>query len=242
MRHLLNTLYVTTQGSYLAREGETVVVKNDGDNLLRLPIHTLNGIVCFGRVSCSPFLLGLCAEHNVAVSFLSEHGKFLARVLGPAHGNVLLRRAQYRAADDESVRSNIARYMVTGKVANCRIVLLRGARERSARESTSELEIAAKKLAVILSGLESPHPLERLRGIEGDAAKTYFGVFDHLISTSKADFFFRERCRRPPLDNVMPSCRSSIPFSFTTALLPWRASDLILRLGISTRIGPVVQD
>src|SRR6266568_7155998 len=129
MRHLLNTLYVTTQGTYLAREGEAVVVKNDDNNLLRVPIHTLSGIVCFGRVSCSPPLLGLCAERDVAVSFLTEHGKFLARVQGAVHGNVLLRRAQYRDADDEAIRTAIARAMVTGKIANCRVVVLRAARE-----------------------------------------------------------------------------------------------------------------
>lgn len=202
MRHLLNTLYVTTQGAYLAREGEAVVVKNDGDNLLRVPIHTLNGIVCFGRVSCSPPLLGLCSERDVAVSFLTEHGKFLARVQGPVNGNVLLRRAQYRAADDEGIRAAVARAMVTGKVANCRIVLLRAARERSVAAEIAELESAARRLTDILAALDRQPSLETLRGMEGEAAQTYFGVFDHLITASRADFTFQGRSRRPALDNV----------------------------------------
>ncbi len=72
-------------------------------------MHTLGGIVCFGQVSCSPYLMGFCAENNVAVSFLSENGRFLAKVQGPVSGNVLLRREQYRRADDLKTSSLIAR-------------------------------------------------------------------------------------------------------------------------------------
>lgn len=202
MRHLLNTLYVTTQGSYLAREAEAVVIKQDGEARLRVPIHTLGGVVCFGQVSCSPPLLGLCAERDVAVSFLTEHGKFLARVVGSTHGNVLLRRAQYRIADDEESRASIARAMVVGKVSNCRVVLLRAARERQSGSEITELEGAARRLAMILSRLEPPRPLDEIRGIEGEAAQVYFSSFDHLITVAKEEFFFRGRSRRPPLDNV----------------------------------------
>src|SRR4030042_3546195 len=100
MKRLLNTLYVTTQGSYLHREGETVVVEQDGEAKLRVPVHTLHGIICFGQVSMSPPLMGLCAERQVMVSFLSRNGRFWARIEGPVSGNVLLRREQYRRADD----------------------------------------------------------------------------------------------------------------------------------------------
>ena len=202
MRHLLNTLYVTTQGSYLAREAEAVVIKQDGEARLRVPIHTLGGVVCFGQVSCSPPLLGLCAERDVAVSFLTEHGRFLARVVGSTHGNVLLRRAQYRIADNEGLRASIAQAMVVGKVSNCRIVLLRAARERPPGPEATELDGAARRLAMILSGLESPRPLDEIRGIEGEAAQVYFSCFDHLITVAKEEFFFRGRSRRPPIDNV----------------------------------------
>src|SRR4030042_7019564 len=99
MKHLLNTLYVTSQGSYLAREGETVLVRVERETKFRVPIHTLDGIVCFGQVSCSPPLMQLCGEKNVTISFLSEYGKFWARVHGPVSGNVLLRREQYSRAD-----------------------------------------------------------------------------------------------------------------------------------------------
>jgi CRISP-associated protein Cas1 len=202
MRHLLNTLYVTTQGTYLGCEGEAVVVKQADEIRLRVPIHTLESIVCFGRISCSPPLMGLCAERNVIISFLTEHGKFLARVQGPVHGNVLLRRAQYRTADDAQGRTTIARALVLAKIANCRTALLRGARERPDGPCALALDAAAQKLARVLTDLEPIDDIDRVRGSEGEAARIYFNVFDNLITTSKDEFFFRERSRRPPLDNV----------------------------------------
>ena len=108
MKKLLNTLFVTTQGAYLSKEGETVAVKINDEIALRVPVHTLGGIVCFGQVSCSPYLMGFCAEKQVAVSFLTENGRFLAKVQGPVSGNVLLRREQYRRADDLQTSSQIS--------------------------------------------------------------------------------------------------------------------------------------
>ena len=133
MRKLLNTLYVSSQGSYLRREGETVVVEREKQQVLQIPIHTISGIVCFGNVLCSPFLLGFCAERDVAVSFLSEYGRFLASVRGPVSGNVLLRRQQYRMADDEDKTRVIAANVVSGKLANCRVVINRTVRDHAAK-------------------------------------------------------------------------------------------------------------
>jgi CRISPR-associated protein Cas1 len=144
----------------------------------------------------------LCGERNVAISFLSERGKFYARVQGPVSGNVLLRREQYRRADSEEASTAIARAVVIAKIANCRTVLLRGARDRPEAPQAADLEAAAQRLARLLDDLRQPAPLEAVRGLEGDAARTYFGVFDHLITAQKEDFFFAERSRRPPLDNV----------------------------------------
>ncbi|MBM4463154.1 MAG: type I-C CRISPR-associated endonuclease Cas1 [Chloroflexi bacterium] len=202
MKHLLNTLYVMTQGAYLSREGETVLVKVDGETKLRVPVHTLGGIVCFGVASCSPPLMGLCAERNVAISFLSERGRFLARVEGPVSGNVLLRREQYRQADNKESAAELARVMVVVKVANCRTVLLRAARERPEQSEAKELLDTATHLAQLLQELADSQPIDSVRGREGDAARRYFSVFDHLITVQKEDFFFRERSRRPPLDNM----------------------------------------
>jgi CRISPR-associated protein Cas1 len=185
----------------LAQDGETVAVRVEQETKLRVPIHTLSGIVCFGQVSCSPFLMGLCAEHGVTISFLTEHGRFLSRVQGPVSGNVLLRRKQYRVTDDAAGTASIAKAVVLAKVSNCRTVLLRAAREQT--EGTSaDLEKAALRLRRILDEVQIQQDVDQIRGHEGDAAATYFAVFDHLILAAKDHFFFRQRSRRPPLDNM----------------------------------------
>ncbi|BBO16487.1 CRISPR-associated endonuclease Cas1 subtype I-C [Candidatus Brocadia pituitae] len=202
MKKLLNTLFVTTQGAYLSKEGETVVVKVDGAVSLTLPVHTLGGIVCFGQVSCSPFLMGFCAENGVAVSFLTENGAFLAKVQGPVSGNVLLRREQYRRADGLKSSAMIAQAVVTGKIANCRTVLQRALRDHSDKIDAEAVSQASQRLANYLKRFGSELTLDVLRGIEGESAYTYFGVLDHLITAQKDDFRFQERNRRPPLDKV----------------------------------------
>ncbi|MFZ5764156.1 MAG: type I-C CRISPR-associated endonuclease Cas1c [Thermodesulfobacteriota bacterium] len=202
MKKHLNTLFVTTQGAYLAKEGETVAVKIDGKVRLQLPIHTLGGIVCFGQVSCSPYLMGFCAEKDVAISFLSEHGRFLARVQGPVSGNVLLRREQYRWADDRQKSASIARSAVIGKIGNCRTVLQRALRDHGEKVDGTATKNAIDRLGSILIHVREDIPLDTIRGYEGEAAKIYFDVFDHLITAQKDSFVFHERSRRPPLDRV----------------------------------------
>ena len=200
MKRLLNTLFVTTPESYLAKEGETVVVRAEREAKLRLPIHNLEGIVALGRVGASPDLMELCAERGVALSFLTETGRFKARVQGPVSGNVLLRRAHYRLADDPGGAAGVARAVVAAKVANCRQVLLRAARERAGQGPAAALRGAAETMGRILSQLAPEAPLEAVRGHEGEAARAYFGVFDHLIGAP--GFSFEGRNRRPPLDPV----------------------------------------
>lgn len=195
-------LYVTTQGAWLGRDGETVAVRVEQETKLRVPIHTLSGIVCFGQVSCSPFLIGLCTEHGVAVSFLTEHGRFLGKVHGPVSGNVLLRRQQYRVTDDAAGTAAIARSLLLGKVANCRAVLLRAARERHEEEGANKLDSAAQRLRRIFDEIGGCGDVDVVRGHEGDAARVYFDAFDDLILVDKQQFFFRGRSRRPPLDNM----------------------------------------
>jgi len=202
MKHLLNTLYVTTQGSYLSREGETVVIKVDHEVRFRLPLLTLGGIVCFGQVSMSPQLMQLCGEKNIGISFMSEHGRFYARVQGPVSGNVLLRRAQYRRADENETVAQIARACVTAKVNNSRVVLMRACRDQPDNPQVEPLKNAAAMLLQIMGCLERDASLETIRGWEGEAAKVYFSVFDHLIIAQKKDFFFMGRNRRPPTDNM----------------------------------------
>jgi CRISPR-associated protein Cas1 len=202
MKKHLNTLFVTTQGAYLAKEGETVAVKVEGKIRNQFPVHTLGGIVCFGNVSCSPFLMGFCAERDVAISFLTEHGRFLARVQGPVSGNVLLRREQYRWADDQQKSTSIARSAVIGKISNSRTVLQRALRDHADKIDPPVLQGAIDRLNAILMHVREPVPLDTIRGYEGEAAQVYFNVFDRLITAQKENFVFHERSRRPPLDRV----------------------------------------
>ena len=202
MKKLLNTLFVTTQSSYLSKDGETVVVKVEKDVKARIPIHTLSGIVCFANVSMSPFLMGFCAEKDVAVSFLTENGRFLARIKGPVSGNVLVRREQYRRADDDGISAKIAASVISAKIANCRTVLQRSIRDHRDKIDSDQVEQAVKRLGYSLNDIDETLPLNRLRGMEGDAAAGYFGVFDHLITAQKNDFSFNGRNRRPPVDEV----------------------------------------
>jgi CRISPR-associated protein Cas1 len=232
----LNTLFVTTQGAYLTKDGETVVVKVEKEIRLRIPIHTIGGIVCFGNIMCSPFLMGFCAERDVAISFLTEHGRFLARVQGPVSGNVLLRREQYRRADDMNASAEMARAVLTGKLANCRTVLGRALRDHSDKLNVDEVREASQRINSSLQRLQSDLPLNVLRGFEGEAAHTYFNVFDHLITSQKEDFIFRERNRRPPLDNV--NCLLS--FLYTLVLHDVRSA--LESVGLDPAVGFLHRD
>ncbi|MBW2092631.1 MAG: type I-C CRISPR-associated endonuclease Cas1, partial [Deltaproteobacteria bacterium] len=236
MKKHLNTLFVTTQGAYLSKEGETVLVKDSGKILLRVPVHTIGGIVCFGQVTCSPYLMGFCAENDVAVSFLSENGRFLAKVQGPVSGNVLLRREQYRRADDQAASSLIAKAVLTGKLANCRTVLQRALRDHPETASADNIRYALKHIGVNIERLQPNVPLDMLRGIEGESAHCYFNVFDHLITSQKKHFFFHERNRRPPLDRV--NCLLS--FLYTLVLHDVRSA--LESVGLDPAVGFLHRD
>lgn len=231
-----NTLYVTTQGAYLGAEGETVVVRLDGSERAQFPLHILEGIVCFGQISCSPFLLGRCAERGIGVSFLSERGRFLARVQGPVAGNVLLRRTQYREADDHELASRLGRWTVMAKVANSRSVLLRAARDHPNGHGVSALRAAAASLASSLERLDAADTLEVIRGIEGDSARAYFEVFNSLIVAQKDGFAFRGRNRRPPRDAI------NALLSFVYTLLTHDAASALEGVGLDPQVGFLHRD
>ena len=197
-----NTLYVTTQKAYLARDGTNVKVRVNGETRLRVPIHTLDDIVCFGNVLCTPFLMGLCGREDVGISFLTENGRFLARVQGPQSGNVLLRRAQHRATSSADTAADVARVVVSAKIANSRTTLQRAVRDHSEHIDAGAVNAAVKRLGESLGELQHSLPLDRVRGVEGEAAAVYFGVFDHVILAQKEGFYFHGRSRRPPLDNM----------------------------------------
>lgn len=228
MKKLLNTLYVSTQGIYLHREGENLVALLDREPKLRLPIHTLQGIVCFGNVMCSPFLLGLCGERGVKVSFLTEHGRFLARVSGQVSGNVLLRRQQMRIADAPSKSQILARSFVASKVANCRTILQRAARDHGSNEQLTD---AIKALANVLQRIMVCDDLDILRGLEGEAANIYFSVFNNLIVAQNDHFKMETRTRRPPLDPL------NAVLSFLYTILAHDCSAALEGVGLDPQVG-----
>jgi CRISPR-associated protein Cas1 len=237
MRPLLNTLYVTTDGSYLARQRETVCVRRNKQVVAQFPIHVLEGIVCFGKTGVSTKVLDLCARSGVPLSLLSPGGRFIGRVHGPTTGNVLLRRQQYRATDDPDAAAKVVRSLIIGKVSNCRTVILRAAREREQRdETTVELRRAAQNLADVLQRLSEAVPLDTARGYEGEAAAGYYGVFDHLIAAQKEGFTFKKRTRRPPLDPI------NALLSFLYTLLMNDVAGAVEAVGLDLAVGFLHRD
>ena len=214
MKKHLNTLFVTTQGSYLSKEGECVVISIERVEKTRIPLHMLSGILCFGQVSCSPFLLGYCAELGIAVTFLTEYGRFLCQMQGPVKGNILLRRAQYRLADNYYQSAILARHFVIGKIGNARVTLSRTFRDHPDKIDGEKLTNAQHVLAGCIRRLQDATDQELIRGIEGEAARTYFGVFDECITNPDRAFRFAGRNRRPPLDRV--NCLLSFVYMLMT--------------------------
>ena len=205
MRRHLNTLYVTTESAWLRKDGENVVVQVDGDERGRVPIHLLGGIVCFGAVGMTPALMGHCAECGVCVSMLGRNGRFLARVEGQTSGNVLLRRAQYRATDDGATTAKLASHLVTGKLLNQRTVVRRALRDHGATmapEGRERLSGCERRLTDAARRSARTSGTDAIRGIEGEAARAYYAVLDDLIRDDDRAFAFSGRSRRPPLDPV----------------------------------------
>ena len=229
MKKLLNSLYVTRQNAYLRKDGETVVVELDKQVLLRLPIHTLSGIVTFGNVMMSPFLLSLCAERGVCVSMFSEQGKFLARVEGPISGNVLLRLAQMRAYEDKVRKSDLARNFVIGKLCNARTVLMRRIRDHG---ETGALKAGvACQLDVLRRVRDSSPDVARIRGLEGEAAAGYFGCFNDLLVMQRDEFMIASRNRRPPMDPL------NALLSYLYTLLAHECRGALEGVGLDPQIG-----
>jgi CRISPR-associated protein Cas1 len=236
MKKHLNTLFVTTQGAYLHKEGETIVVKIEDEAKLTLPIHTIGGVVCFGQVGMSPYLMAFCAENDVGVSFLTETGSFLAKVQGFVAGNVLLRREHYRRADDTDTSVKITKSVLTAKFANARSVLQRALRDHGHKINEAEVGKAADRITQSLKRLDMPLGMDELRGLEGDTAHSYFQVFDHLIVSQKDDFSFHERSRRPPLDNV--NCL----LSFIYTILMHDVRSALEAVGLDSAVGFLHRD
>ncbi len=231
MKKLLNTLYITRQESYLHKERETIVIKQGKDKLGQFPAISINNILCFGQISVSPFLMGYCGEQGIGLAFYTEYGKFLARVQGKQTGNVLLRRAQYRWADNEEKSVSIARLMVAAKITNARSVLMRELRNHGENSILSE---AVAKLATSLRRVQHAQSIDETMGIEGDAASSYFGVFNELLRGS--GFSFGGRVRRPPTDPV------NALLSFAYTLITHECSSALQGIGLDPYVGFLHQD
>ncbi|MCL4111555.1 UNVERIFIED_CONTAM: hypothetical protein GTU68_056227 [Idotea baltica] len=242
MKRHLNTLFVTLDGAWLSKDGQAVAVKHEKEVKLRVPLHNLDGIACFGwKIGASPQLMAACAAADVTLSFLTPHGKFLCAVTGFTSGNVLLRREQFRRADDAGEMGSavtIAREMVAAKIANCRTNLQRCVRDYSARKDRLQPVIRGLSRGVEMA--RKCESLESLRGIEGDAASSYFGVFDQLLSRDDAkfrsDFAFNGRSRRPPRD------RTNALISFLYALLRNDVRSACESCGLDSAVGFLHRD
>ena len=231
MKHLLNTLYITSPNKYLSLEGENVVILENQEEIGRIPLHNLQAIITFGYTGASPALMGMCAHRNIELTFMSGTGHFLARVSGDVKGNVTLRKQQYRISDNTEQSIKLARNFITGKVYNCRWVLERAVRDYSLRIDTDSIKKKSKILYQSLEKIRTCKTSAQLLGLEGEAAAVYFSVFDELILQQKEDFTFQGRNRRPPLDNV------NAMLSFAYSLLTGMCGSALESVGLDAYVG-----
>ena len=231
MKRLLNTLYISNPDFYLSLDGENVVAKQNGDEMGRIPLHNIDGIVTFGYAGVSPKLMGHCVDNNITITFLSNSGKFLAAVSGVTKGNVTLRKEQYRISDNNLRSLVIARNIIVGKIYNSKWVLERAIRDYPLRLDIDKLKAKSLFLSSSIQKARYVEDMDQLRGIEGEAASVYFSVFDDLILQQKDCFIFNKRNRRPPLDNV----NALLSFSYT--LLTSMCRSALETVGLDAYVG-----
>lgn len=236
MRKLLNTLYITSDDAYLSLKGETVCVEIGGKQVGRIPLHTLESIVSFSHKGASPALMGSCADKGINMALFSPYGKFLCRATGANRGNVLLRKHQYRISDDERFSCVIARNFIFGKVYNSRWNINRSVRNHEMRLNVKRCRDAENKLAKALPQIREQCNLDTLRGIEGECAGVYFRVFDEMILNQKDEFFFHERSKRPPTDNV------NAMLSFIYTILANDCASALEGVGLDSYVGFMHRD
>lgn len=236
MKRLLNTLYILSEDIYLSLDGENVAANRDDQVVARYPLHTLQNIVTFSYAGASPALMGACAQRQIALAMCSPRGKFLARVCGEGSGNVLLRRAQYRLADDPVQSCRISRTMIFGKLYNTRWSIERTRRDHGLRVDTQALSDVSAQIYALLPSVRDETDPDRLRGLEGVGASAYFGVFDEMILGDKDTFSFHGRSRRPPLDAV------NALLSFAYGLLAHDCASALESVGLDSYVGFLHRD
>lgn len=236
---MLNTLYVTSENAWLRKDGANLVVEIDGAESGRAPLHMLDGVVAFNRPGVSPSLMAACAEAGVTISLVMPNGRFQARIEGPRTGNVLLRRAQFRAADNDTFLSLVVQSIVTAKTANQRTVIRRALRDYGAaipEEDRTSLSEAERRLSDVIRRVLLASDVDSLRGLEGEAALVYFGIFDYLIRVDGSEFRFRGRSRRPPLDRI------NALLSFLYAMLGHDCRSALEAHGLDPQVGFLHRD
>ncbi|WP_062354245.1 type I-C CRISPR-associated endonuclease Cas1c [Bacillus kwashiorkori] len=236
MKKLLNTLFITQPDVYLSLEGDNVVLLKKQETIGRLPLHNLESIVAFGYSGASPALMGYCADQNISIIFLTMNGRFLARVTGKSRGNVILRKKQYKLSDDENESAKIAKNFILGKIFNNKWILERATRDYPLRVNISQFKEISKLLSSIMEEVRICGDLERLRGLEGQAATLYNKVFNQLILQQKDDFHFYSRNRRPPTDNV------NAMLSFAYTLLANDTASALEAVGLDAYVGYLHRD
>ena len=237
MKKHLNTLYVTKEGAYVHRERETVVVEVQREKVLQLPIHAIKSVVCMGHnIMVSPGLMKLCCDNSVTISFFTEYGRFIANVVGPQSGNVLLRKEQYRRSDDVEKSNKIAKLIVGAKLANSRAMLQRCKRNYPEHPNITDLEETVSRLGYKLQQVKDCKNLNILRGIEGAAANEYFGCLNYQITVKEPAFLFAGRNRRPPLDPI----NAMLSLSYT--LLHHDVASALEGVGLDPAVGFLHRD
>jgi len=231
MKEVQNVLYVQTPGAYLNLENDTVRIKIDNETKLRVPLLRLQGIVLFGQVSISPFLIHRCAEDGRNLVWMTKHGRFKARVDGEVKGNVLLRRVQHEALSKNDWPLRLAKQIVAGKIQNSRNTIMRSARDLHSGDQKNRLADAATRLANSLVALKNAENLDVVRGFEGEAASLYFGVLNVMIRGNSDHFRFRGRTRRPPRDPT------NAILSFLYSLLAAECSAALEAVGLDPQVG-----
>lgn len=236
MRQLLNTLFITSEDIFVTLDGENIVLKSGQEETARYPLHVLQGVISFSYAGASPALMGACAQRGIQLVFCRPSGRFLCRVSGMSQGNVLLRRQQYRIADDPAESCRIARSFLFGKVSNGRSSLERTRRDHAMRINLEQFTASAAQLRELLPAMLDAPDLDTLRGMEGAAASIYFGCFDDMILGDKEHFFYHGRNRRPPLDNV------NALLSFVYTLLGNDCASALESVGLDAYVGFLHRD
>ncbi|MCK9489297.1 MAG: type I-C CRISPR-associated endonuclease Cas1c [Xanthomonadales bacterium] len=230
--NVLNTLYVMTAGSYLHLDNDTVRIEVERETRLRVPLHHLGAIVVFGDILFSPALIGRCAGQGITITLLDRNGRFMARVEGPVSGNVLLRRAQHEQAMCGERSLELARRFVAGKLRNSRILLQRGARETTDSDDKATLDAATRKFDASLRAAAVAADADALRGVEGEAARTYFAALNAVLKPATREHFgIIGRHRRPPRDRI------NALLSYLYTLLTHDCRSALESVGLDPQVG-----